>query len=123
MAFGAVSALPTRHFPSSGRKSAADEIEIGEREEREHLRAVLGDAAIAHLAISELALEHSEDVFDLGTHLAEAAIAGALTLGEVAARLCLLFHAPEHTGLLRRTLLCIAGIALVAIDRRVVLAD
>jgi TRAP-type mannitol/chloroaromatic compound transport system permease large subunit len=42
LAFGALSSLPGRHFPSSGRKSAADEIEIGKRQQHEHLRAVLG---------------------------------------------------------------------------------
>jgi hypothetical protein len=46
------------HFPSGGHKSAAREIEIGEREEREHLRAVLGDAALADLAVAELAFQH-----------------------------------------------------------------
>lgn len=65
------------HAPLSGRKSAADEVQICEREQREHLSAVLGNAAIAHLAIAELALENAEDVLDLRADLAEAAVARA----------------------------------------------
>ena len=37
------------HSPLRGRKSAADEIQVGEREQREHLGAILGDSAIAHM--------------------------------------------------------------------------
>ena len=66
------------HFPSSGRKSTARGIEIGEREEREHLCAVFGDAAIADLAIAELAFDDAKHVFDLRAHFAEAAVASAL---------------------------------------------
>jgi hypothetical protein len=33
----------------AGLSATADELEIGEGEEREHLRAVLGDAAIPYL--------------------------------------------------------------------------
>ena len=116
-------ALLDAQCPSSGRKSAAGEIEVGECEEREHLRAVLGNAAIAHLAIAELAFEHAEDVLDLGAHLAEAAIAGALTLRELAARFCLLLHRPEHTGFLSSPLLLVARVAFVTVDRSVVFAD
>src|SRR5215207_4152953 len=98
----------SRPSPSSGRKSAPDEIEIGQCEEREHLRAVLSDAAIADLAIAELAFEHAEDVLDFRAHLAEAAVAGALTLAELAARLRFLLHGPQHASLFRGLLLCIA---------------
>ena len=64
----------SRHSPSSGRKSAACEIEIGERKEREHLRAVLGDAAIADAAIAELAFDDAEHMLDFCAHFAEAAV-------------------------------------------------
>jgi hypothetical protein len=40
---------------SGGRKCRAGEIQVCERQQREHLGPVLGDAAIAHLAIAELA--------------------------------------------------------------------
>src|SRR5262245_34147439 len=83
----AVFGVSGRHSPSCGRKSAADEIEIGEREQGEHLRAVLPDTAIADLAIAEPALQHAKDVLDLGAHLAEATVPGTLTLCEIAARL------------------------------------
>src|SRR5436190_21210191 len=75
------------HSPSSGRKSAAREIEVGEREEREHLRAVLGDATIADAAIAELAFDDAKHMLDLCAHFAEAAVASALPLREIAARL------------------------------------
>ena len=114
MAFGGGCGAFRPHFPSSAHKSAAGEIEIGEREEREHLRAVLGDAAIADLAVAELAFQHPEHVLDLGAHLAEAAVPGTLALREVAVRLRLLFHRPQHAGRFRRALLFFARIALVA---------
>ena len=41
---------------SGGRKCPAGEIQVCERQQREHLGPVLGDAAIAHLSIAELAL-------------------------------------------------------------------
>ncbi len=56
-------------FPSCGRKSAASEEDVGEREEGEQLRAVLLDAAVAHLSIAELAFDDTEDVFDLSANL------------------------------------------------------
>ena len=99
------------HFGSGGHKSI------------EHLCTVLGDAAIADLAVAELAFQHPEHMRDLGAHLAEAAVPGTLALREVAVRLRLLLHRPQHGGRFRRSLLFGARITLVAIDRRVVLAD
>jgi hypothetical protein len=64
---------------SRGRKCPASEVEIGERQQREHLRSVLCEAAITHLAEAKLAFQNTEHVFDLRAHLAEPAIAGALT--------------------------------------------
>ena len=61
-------------FPSCGRKSPAREIEVGEREQCKHLRAVFGDAAIAHLAVTELAFQHAEHVLDFGADFAEVAV-------------------------------------------------
>ena len=60
MAFGGGCEAFRPAFSSSVHKSAAGEIKIGEREEREHLRAILGDAAIADLAVAELAFQHPE---------------------------------------------------------------
>jgi hypothetical protein len=84
--------------PSCGRNSAAGEIEIGEREEREHLRAVLGDAATAHAAIAELAFDDAEHVLDLRAHLAEAVVPRALSFRETAALALPSPSRPEHTG-------------------------
>src|SRR6185295_18248959 len=119
----AVSGLSGRHFPSSRRKTAAGEEEIGECEQGEYLRAVLDQPAVANLAIAELALQHAKDVLDLGAHRAETTIAGALTLREIAARLRLFLHAPQRAGGLRRALLRIARVAFVAVHGRVILAD
>ena len=81
------------HSPSCGRKSAAGEIQIGERKQREHLRAILGDAAIANLAIAELALHDTEHVLHFGAYFAEAAIARLLSLGKLAPGFDLLLEA------------------------------
>ena len=101
------------HFPSSGRKSAAREIEIGEREEREHLCTVFGDAAIADLAIAELAFDDAKHVFDLRAHFAEAAVASALPLREIAARLRFFFHGPQNAGAFRRPVVELWGLRLL----------
>ena len=63
---------------SGGRNRSAGEVQVGKRQQREHLGGVLCQAAIAHFAIAELAFHHTEHMFDLRAHLAEPAIAGAL---------------------------------------------
>src|SRR5450631_1926167 len=102
------------HFSSCGRKSAARKIEIGEREEHEYLRAVLGDAAIADAAIAELAFDDAEHVFNLRAYFAVAAVSSALPLRKIAARLRLLLHRPLDARVFRRALLLITRVALVA---------
>jgi D-alanyl-D-alanine dipeptidase len=59
----AAAGLSGPHFPSSGHKSTAGEIEIGKREEREYLRTVLGDAAIANLAVADWHFSNPEHVY------------------------------------------------------------
>src|SRR3977135_4392939 len=54
---------------SGGRKCPAGEIQVCERQQREHLSPVLGDAAIAHLAIAELALNDAKHMLDSRAHL------------------------------------------------------
>src|SRR4051794_21506946 len=63
---------------SGGRKCPAGEIQVCERQQREHLGSVLGDATIAHLAIAELALHDTKHMLDFRAHLAEPMIAGTL---------------------------------------------
>src|SRR3954453_3234527 len=63
---------------SGGRKCPAGEIQVCERQQREHLGPVLGDAAITHLAIAELALNDAKHMLDSRAHLAEPVIAGTL---------------------------------------------
>jgi hypothetical protein len=57
---------------SCGRKPPAGEIQIGDARQREHLCAVLGDAAIAHLAVAELAFHDAEDVLEQPTSVVSA---------------------------------------------------
>src|SRR3954451_23420644 len=99
---------------SGGRKCPAGEIQVCERQQREHLGPVLGDAAIAHLAVAELALNDTEHMLDFRAHLAEPMIAGTLAGRQPAAGFGLLLHRPEHARRLRGALLRIAGVALVA---------
>src|SRR5262245_5331481 len=61
---------------SGGRNHPAGEIQVGKRQQREQLRAILGEAAIAYLAIAELAFDDPEHVLDFRTHLAEPADCG-----------------------------------------------
>src|SRR4029077_3920358 len=63
---------------SGGRKGPAGEIQVCERQQREHLGSVLGDATIAHLAIAELALHDTKHVLDFRAHFAQPMIAGTL---------------------------------------------
>ena len=50
---------------SCGRKPPASEVQIGERQQREHLCAIFGDAAIAHLAIAARAEQGEIQAFRL----------------------------------------------------------
>src|SRR3954464_2080510 len=108
---------------SGGRKCPASEIQVCERQQREHLGPVLGDAAIAHLAVAELALHDTKHMLDFRAHLAEPVIAGTLAGRQPAAGSGLLLHRPEHARRLRGALLRVARVALVAIDRGVIIAD
>src|SRR4051812_18752365 len=63
---------------SGGRKCPAGEIQVCERQQREHLSPILGDTAIAHLSIAELALHDTKHMLDFRAHLAEPIIAGTL---------------------------------------------
>src|SRR3954470_13288470 len=84
---------------------------------------ILGDAAIAHLSIAELALNDTKHMLDFRAHLAEPVIAGTLAGRLPAAGFGLVLHRPEHARRLRGALLRVARVALVAIDRSVVIAD
>ena len=64
MAFGRCGRASGGRCSSSGHRSSASEIKIGEREEREHLRSVFGDAAIADLAVAEPAFQLYKYVLD-----------------------------------------------------------
>ena len=79
------------HSPSCGRKSAAGEIQIGERKQREHLRAILGDATIAHLAITELALH-------VDLYLDQQAIDTTTPMGKLVFQLALLWQILSGVG-------------------------
>jgi hypothetical protein len=97
---------------SRGRKCPAGEVGIGERQQREQLRGVLCEAAIAHLAVAKLAFQNTEHVLDLRTHLAEAAISGALAGRQRVSGLGLLLHRPEHASCFGGALSGAAGITL-----------
>ena len=53
-------------FMSGGCNHSVGEIQVGKRRQREHLRAILGEAAIAYLAIAEMAFDDPEHVLILG---------------------------------------------------------
>src|SRR6478752_3698677 len=108
---------------SGGRKFPAGEIQVCERQQREHLSPVLGDATIAHLPVAELALHDTKHMLDFRAHLAEPMIAGTLAGRQPAAGFGLLLHRPKHARRLRGALLRATRVALVAIDRGVVIAD
>ena len=79
-------------FMSGGRNHPASEIQIGKRQQREHLRGILGEAVITYLAIAELAFDDPEHVLDFGAHLAEPTIAGTLPGGQPVSRRGFLLH-------------------------------
>src|SRR5207247_4233459 len=79
---------------SRARNRPAGEIQVGERQQREHLCGVLVEAAIAHLAVAELALHDTEHMFDLRADFPEAAIAGTLVSRQPVSWFGLLLHRP-----------------------------
>src|SRR4051812_13498208 len=83
------------------------------------MRGVLGETAIAHLAIAELALYDPEHMLDLRSRAAEPSIAGTLPDCQPVSRRGLFFHRPKHARRLGSALPGTAGVALVAIHRRV----
>src|SRR5258705_8624658 len=78
-----------------GRKCPEGEIQVCERQQREHLGSVLGDATIAHLAIAELALHDTKHMLDFRAHLAEPMIASTLAGRHPAPGFGLLPHRPK----------------------------
>ena len=40
------------------------QVKIGQSDQREHLRGVLGDPLVAHLRVAELALDHPKHMLD-----------------------------------------------------------
>lgn len=66
-----------RRFPrrSGAPQVSTAQVEVGKCEQRKYLRAVLGDAAVAHAAIAELAFHDAEYVLDLGADSAVALVA------------------------------------------------
>ena len=92
-------------FMLGGRNHPAGEIQVGKRQQREQLRAILGEAAIAYLAIAELAFDDPEHVLDFRTHLAEPAIADTLLGRQPVSGRGLLLHRPQHACRFGRALL------------------
>ena len=69
---------------SGGRKCPAGEIQVCERQQREHLGPVLGDAAIAHLSIAELALHDTKHMHnDMRTTWCVILIAASAMMGTI----------------------------------------
>ncbi len=67
--FGRVSrpfSVRRAHSCQAPRQTLADHPQIGQRKQRLQLRRVLGQAAIAHLHMPELALDDSERMLHLG---------------------------------------------------------
>src|SRR5262249_10324470 len=107
---------------SRARNRPAGEVQVSERQQRKHLCGVLDEAAIAHLAVTELALHDTEHMLDLGADFAEAAIAGALVMCQPVSGRGLLLHRPQHACCFCCALLGTAGVALIPIHRGVVAA-
>src|SRR5262245_64230488 len=80
---------------SRARNRPAGEVQVGERQQREHLCGVLVEAAIAHLAVAELALHDTEHMLDLRADFPEAAIAGTLVSRQPVSWFGLLLHRPQ----------------------------
>jgi hypothetical protein len=76
-----------------------------------------------NLAIAEVALQNSKHVLDPSRDHAEPAFPYLLALGEVAIRLGFLPHRQQHARRFGRTSLFVAGVALVAMDRPIILVD
>src|SRR4051794_22563741 len=87
------------------------------------MRGVLGETAIAHLAIAELALYNPEHMLDLRPRAAEPSIAGTLPDCQPLSRRGLFLHRPKHARSLGSALPGTAGVALIAIHRGVVIPD
>jgi hypothetical protein len=99
------------------------EIEVGERQQREYLRTVFGDAAIANLTITELAFEDAEDMLNLGADSAMAPVALPLRRRQLPAWFALHFDGPVNTCGAVGAFLFLVDLALVGEHRPVIIAD
>src|SRR5436853_3996796 len=87
------------------------------------MRGVLGETAIAHLAIAALARYDPGHMLDLRSRAAEPSIAGTLPDCQPVSRRGFFLHRPKHARRLGSALPGTAGVALIAIHRDVVIPD
>lgn len=105
--------LPLRADSASLQQLSSDQEKVAEGEQREELRPVLREAAVAGLEIPELALEHPERMLDPGPHHGDDPVDVRVDGMQRAALRGLAHDAPEPAGAGERGLPRRADIALV----------
>jgi len=77
----------------------AQDVDIGQGELAENLLAVFVQPAVAGLGVAELALDHTEDVLDLGAEPRRQAVDPALFIGQGLALPALERRAPDDIAI------------------------
>jgi len=108
-------------FRPSIHQGSPRQVKIGQSDQREHLRGVLRDPLVAHLRVTELALDDTKHMLDPRSDRRLLVVEALICLSQRMLFARLQRHAPKHTGLAGRTLEHVADIALVAEHRAVLL--
>ena len=110
-------------FRPSIHQRSPRQVEVGQPDQREHLRGVLSDPLVAHLRVTELALDDAEHVFDPCPNRRHPVVEALVRIGEWMLLARLERNAPEYTGLASNMFERVIDVALVAEHRPVILTQ
>ena len=107
----------------STHQRAPRQVKIGQADQREHLRGILRDPLVAHLRVTELALDHTEQMLHPRTDRPHPVVETLVRLAQGTRLAALQRHAPEHPGFPRMALEIVVHIAFVTKHRTVILTQ
>ena len=110
-------------FRPSTHQSAPGQVQIGQSDQREHLCGVLREPLVAHLRVTELALDDAEHVLDVCANRGHLVVEALVRLGQRTLLAGLERYASEHTGLASLALERLIHAPLVAEHRPVVVTQ
>ena len=108
-------------FRPSTHQGSPRQIKIGQADQREHLRGVLRDPLVAHLRVSEMALDDAEHVLDPCPDRGHLVVEALVRAGQRVLLAGLERDTPEDAGLAGQALELVVHVTLVAEHRPIIL--